>query len=239
MSPGRLNVYIYHPLQRSEWGDHFFPSGEVLPFSNEPFDFGERFVPRPDIVPELDRWHCYEFMLQANTPGENDGRIAFWFDGDLAADFGNLRLRDIDTLQIDRFGVGLHIGSNTPGAAHKWYDNVVAADAYIGPLYDGDAPPDTDSDSDSASESGSGSDSDSDSASASAQRRAAPARTRVPAPRPAPMFRRPMANPTQMRAPLSGDDTGCSCRSGSAPQPVWLLLLLPWLRRRVSPPAGK
>ena len=27
-SPGLLNVYIYHPEQRSQWGDHFFPNGD-------------------------------------------------------------------------------------------------------------------------------------------------------------------------------------------------------------------
>jgi hypothetical protein len=32
-SPGPLNIYIYHPEQRSQWGDHFFPTGTVLPNS--------------------------------------------------------------------------------------------------------------------------------------------------------------------------------------------------------------
>lgn len=134
-SPGPLNIYIYHPEQRSQWGDHFFPSGIVLPNSSEIFDFGPEFVSRPDIIPELDRWYCFEVMVQANTPGQRDGRIAFWLDGQLAADFQNLRLRDVPELTIDYFAVGLHIGSNTQGVAYKWYDNVVAAGSYIGPLY--------------------------------------------------------------------------------------------------------
>ena len=76
----------------------------------------------------------YELMIKANTPGERDGRITIWFDGVLAADFGNLRLRDIDSLKIDRFGVGFHIHSNPGGLTKKWYDNVVAASSYIGPM---------------------------------------------------------------------------------------------------------
>lgn len=133
-SPGLLNVYVYHPEQRSQWGDHFFPDGTVLPNSSEPFDFGADFTERPDIIPELDRWYCYELMVRANTPGERDGQIAFWLDGALAADFQNLTFRDIESLKIDRVGVGFHIGQNPNGPQSKWYDNVVVATSYIGPL---------------------------------------------------------------------------------------------------------
>jgi hypothetical protein len=136
-SPGRLNVYVYHPEQLSQWGDHFMPSGERLPYSPDPFDWGPDFVPRPDITPELDRWYCWEYMVQANTVGERDGRIAIWLDGALVADFHNLRFRDIDSLTIDRFALAFHIGSNPNGATRKWYDNLVVAESYIGPLYAG------------------------------------------------------------------------------------------------------
>ena len=106
----------------------------VLPNSSQAFDFGPDFVSRTDIIPDLDRWYCYEYMVKANTPGQRDGRIAFWFDGVLAADFQNLRLRDIDSLKIDRFGLSFHVGSNANGETKKWYDNVVAATSYIGPV---------------------------------------------------------------------------------------------------------
>jgi hypothetical protein len=132
-SPGPLNIYIYHPEQRSDYGDHFFPSGTVMPFSSRPHPFGPHFLPRPDFVPELDRWYCFEYMLKANTPGQRDGRVACWVDGKLIADFPNLRLRDIETLRIDRFGVGLFIARNTMRENKKWYDDVVAATSYIGP----------------------------------------------------------------------------------------------------------
>jgi hypothetical protein len=133
-SPGQLNVYVYHPEQRSPYGDHFYPTGLVNPNTSIPFDFGPNFVKRPDIIPELDRWYCYEYMLQANTSGKRDGRIAIWLDGKLVADFGNLRFRDIDTLKINRFGLSFHIKSNPIGEAKKWYDDVVAATSYIGPV---------------------------------------------------------------------------------------------------------
>jgi hypothetical protein len=132
-NPGNLNVYVYHPEQRSMFGDHFFPNGDVMPDISKPGNFGRDFVKRPNIVPALGRWYAYEVMLRANTPGLRDGRIALWLDGKLIADFKNLRLRDIPSLTIDRFGLSLHIRSNTKAETRKWYDNVVAATSYIGP----------------------------------------------------------------------------------------------------------
>ena len=133
-SPGELNIYIYHPEQRTNYGDHFFPNGDVMPNTSIPGNFGPTFVPRPNISAELGRWYAYEVMLRANTPGERDGRITCWLDGEVIADFPNLRLRDIDTLKIDRFAITFHFGSNPSVTTRKWYDNVVAATAYIGPM---------------------------------------------------------------------------------------------------------
>jgi hypothetical protein len=136
-SPGKLAAYVYHPDQRDVWGDYFFPTGVVSPFTSVPFDFGHEFVSRPDVTPQLGRWYCYEVMVKANTPGQRDGRIAFWLDGKLIADFPNLRLRDSSALKIDQFDLDLYIKSNTLAVAKKWYDNVVAAKAYIGPMRSG------------------------------------------------------------------------------------------------------
>jgi hypothetical protein len=133
-SPGQQNVYIYHPEQRSNYGDHFFPDGRVLPNTSIPNDFGAEFVAMPNFTPVLGRWYSYEIMLHANTPGLRDGRITCWIDGAMIADFPNLRLRDIPSLTIDRFGLSLHFGANPTALTHKWYDNVVAATAYIGPV---------------------------------------------------------------------------------------------------------
>jgi hypothetical protein len=58
-NPGRLNAYTYHPDQRDIWGDHFFPTGIVLPFSSVPFDFGVRFAPAANRITRrslMDYW---------------------------------------------------------------------------------------------------------------------------------------------------------------------------------------
>jgi hypothetical protein len=130
-SPGLLNVYIYHPEQRSQWGDHFFPNGEVMPNTSIPGNFGDTFIARPQKRCMLGTWYCCEMMVKANTPGMRDGRIACWLDGVLIADFPNLRLRDTDTLTINR---SLHAGTNPAAETWKYYDNVVAATSYIGPM---------------------------------------------------------------------------------------------------------
>jgi hypothetical protein len=131
--PGHLTVYVYHPEQRHAYGDIFFPTGVVQPNTSLPGDFGPSFVSRPNNLPELGRWYCYEFMVRANTAGRRDGRIACWVDGKLIAEFPNLRFRDIDTLKIDFLSIGGYINPNKIRTNMLWFDDVVAATSYIGP----------------------------------------------------------------------------------------------------------
>lgn len=135
--PGYTHIYCYHPEQRSQYGDHWYPDGKVLPNSSLKGNFGSSFVARPNFIPKTDRWYCYEYMVKANTPGQRDGRAAIWVDGTLIADFQNLRLRDIATLQISHIQLQLHSKSNTVRADRKWYDNLVIAKSYIGPMSSG------------------------------------------------------------------------------------------------------
>lgn len=132
--PGPTNVYAYYPEQREQYGDHFYPDGTVLPFTNQPGNFGSAFVPRPNFTPQTDRWYCYELMVKLNTPGQRDGRVAVWIDGSLIADFTNLRMRDVSTVRIDQVQFELHAKNNPSRADRKWYDNVVIAKSYIGPM---------------------------------------------------------------------------------------------------------
>ena len=133
-SPGPLNLYVYQPEQRSGYGDHIYPTGKIVPSLDQPHPFGPQFVSRPDFIPELDRWYCYEYMVQTNTPGKRDGRVACWVDGKLIADFPNFRLRDVESLKIDVFGIALFMRPNNVRANKKWFDDLVAATSYIGPI---------------------------------------------------------------------------------------------------------
>ena len=138
-SPGPLNIYVYYPQQGGTFGDHIYPTGKVVPSVRRtpappPITFGPDFVPRPDFIPELDRWYCYEYMVQANTPGQRDGRVALWVDGKLIADFPNFRFRDVASIKIDIFGIALFMRPNSIRENKKWFDDVVAATSYIGPM---------------------------------------------------------------------------------------------------------
>ena len=136
--PGHLSVYVYHPEQLQAYGDGFSPSGTMRSGGQSAEVgckyFGPHFVPRPEVVPELERWHCYELMVRANTPGLRDGRIACWLNGRLIADFPNLRFRDIESLKMDYLSIGGYINPNKVRANKIWYDDVVAATSYIGPM---------------------------------------------------------------------------------------------------------
>jgi len=133
-NPGFTNSYVYYPEQRDAYGDHWYPDGTVLPFSNQPGNFGSSFVSRPNFIPQLNKWYAYELMVKANTPGQRDGRVAIWVDGNLIADFQNVRLRDVSTLKINKVELDLYIKNNPAGDMLKWYDNVVIATSYIGPM---------------------------------------------------------------------------------------------------------
>jgi hypothetical protein len=129
--PGYMDIYCYHMDQGRKWGDIFYPTGDVLPSENSGM-FGPDFVSRPNLMAERGRWYCYELMVQANTPGERDGRVAFWVDGQLAGDFPNLRLRSVGILKANYIVIVSYSSSRHPHVTH-WYDDVVAATSYIGP----------------------------------------------------------------------------------------------------------
>jgi len=137
-APGFTALYTYHMDQAGDYGDFFFPSGEVLPGGRDLF--GSDFVPRSDFILERDRWYAFELMLRANTPGQQNGRIAFWIDGELAGDFPNLRLRDVASLKPN-FVVLTTYSSQNHSNKTLWYDDVVVATEYIGPMVSESSPP--------------------------------------------------------------------------------------------------
>lgn len=132
--PGYAVIYCYHMDQQHKWGEQWFPSGKTLPGTNGKQGlFGKQFVSRPDFLAQRARWYCYELMVRTNTPGKRDGRIAFWIGGKLTGDFPNLRLRSVETLKADRIKIGMY-ASKTQANKTMWYDDVVAATSYIGPM---------------------------------------------------------------------------------------------------------
>ena len=133
-APGHVAFYCYHLDQGHQWGDHFFPSGKVLPGGRELF--GDSFIPREDFIPEAGKWYCYEMMVKTNIPGKRDGRVAFWIDGKLIGDFENIRFRTTEKLKPNRVGFGLYTHNDKINKnITMWFDDVVVATSYIGPIF--------------------------------------------------------------------------------------------------------
>src|SRR5207247_1096785 len=130
--PGWLHNYAYTPYQDQQWGDHWYPDGYGFPWKTTPADF-PNFKPLPNFLPQRDRWYCYEMMTRLNTPGSNNGEVKVWVDGNVVADWTDLVIRKIDTLKLDETYIGLH-ALHSERLNKKWYDNVVIATQYIGPM---------------------------------------------------------------------------------------------------------
>lgn len=134
--PGYTHAYVYHPEQDDVYGEHWYADGRV---TNGSQSFGPYFVPRPSVAPERGEWICYEVLVQLNTPGVRDGRVALWQDGNLIADWQNIRFRDVSSVKIDQIQLE-NGGQGSSQRNDKWYDNLVIATSYIGPVSSGTVP---------------------------------------------------------------------------------------------------
>lgn len=135
--PGEVNLYTYYldmerdPKMDKYWGNGFFPPGPGK---------GQAAGPQR-VVPPLNQWQCWEFMIQANTaPDKADGRQAMWVDGKLVGDFTGIRWRSDMDLKVNCLWLQ-HYGYD-PGDPTKrywkesqtvWFDDIVVATRYIGP----------------------------------------------------------------------------------------------------------
>jgi hypothetical protein len=135
--PGYTHAYVYHPEQDDVYGEHWFSDGRV---TNGSQSFGPYFVSRPSVIPPRGTWICVEMLVQMNTPGVRDGRVALWQNGTLIADWQNVRFRDVATVKIDEIQLE-NGGQGSTQQNDKWYDNLVIATSYIGPMVSGVPPP--------------------------------------------------------------------------------------------------
>lgn len=137
--PGELGFYSYYmdmeidPKMNKYWGNGFFPPGPGK----------GKAASEQRVVPKLNQWQCWEFMLEANTPDKADGAQAMWLDGKLVGHFTGIRWRSDADLKINCFWLE-HYGydsSDPTRQYHKqkqtvWFDDVVIATQYIGPRVD-------------------------------------------------------------------------------------------------------
>ena len=119
-APGALNFYSYFPTMKEDpnmkgkfWGNQFFPARR--------------------IVPERGKWHCFEIMVKANDPGQENGEQAAWIDGQLYGHFTGILWRKSDQVRLQRMTLGVYIHDN-PKRNVVHFDDVALSTGYIGPV---------------------------------------------------------------------------------------------------------
>jgi hypothetical protein len=85
---------------------------------------------------EKNRWYCIEQHVKLNTPGEKDGVLRAWIDGQFAFEKTDIRFRHVDKLKIEEVWMNVYHGGtkSSPYDQHLFIDNVVIARQYIGPM---------------------------------------------------------------------------------------------------------
>ena len=93
---------------------------------------------RPAAQPDIPRgkWICVEFMIRHNTPGKNDGEQAYWIDGELRGHWAGFNWRTSPTLFANAFTLESYVTDRWTKQAQNivYFDNVVIAKQYIGPV---------------------------------------------------------------------------------------------------------
>ena len=131
--PGYGEIYAYWPHQRDLCGDHWQPTGVGFPWHTNPEDYPD-FVPRPVFNVPLGQWFCYELMVKVNDIGMRNGEVKVWKNGVLVEDYPDLFIRSVPNLLIDDLIFTMHAHRNANPSARLWWDNVVIASDYIGPI---------------------------------------------------------------------------------------------------------
>ncbi len=88
---GDATQYVYHPNQPNSYGEGMYWNGAS-------FSVGS--------------WTTVETRIKLNTPGESNGLIQGWMNGQLVFERYNMRFRDTDDLQIDKLSFSTFFGGS-------------------------------------------------------------------------------------------------------------------------------
>jgi hypothetical protein len=96
--------------------------------------WGKTFAPEPAVVFPVGEWFCLEMMMKANTPGEHDGEMAYWINGELAHRVTDMMWRVSPTLALNRVRLQHYItSSDARGHSNRvWFDDIVVSTSPIG-----------------------------------------------------------------------------------------------------------
>ena len=102
--------------------------------------WGNWFEPKPVQIPALEAWLCVEWRVKINTPEREDGELDCWIDGVQRGRFRNINWRQAESLKLNKVWLTLWLEADSyaesGGGTTRtvWYDDVVVAKQYIGPM---------------------------------------------------------------------------------------------------------
>jgi len=111
-----IGTYAYHADMEDKFGDEWYWTRDQRG------------------VLERNRWYCLEQYFKVNTPGERDGVLRAWIDGAPAFEKTDIRVRDVNSLKIERVWMDVFYGGTDPAPRdmHLYIDAVVVARKPIG-----------------------------------------------------------------------------------------------------------
>ncbi|GAA0369697.1 hypothetical protein GCM10009092_37460 [Bowmanella denitrificans] len=82
------------------------------------------------------KWHCIEQFIKLNTPGVSDGQLIAWVNGIRVYQNTSLNFRSTEALKIEKVWMNFYFGGTSRPSTRfdMYYDNVVIASQYIGPM---------------------------------------------------------------------------------------------------------
>jgi len=120
-TPGFWCFYIYWHEMKGRWGNVFQST--------------------PPTRVEKGRWVSCEMMFKANsTPEARDGECAYWIDGKLRYHGTGFNWRTTDKLKLNAIHLHHYMNKENraweqdPSPRRQWFDDVVIATEYIGPM---------------------------------------------------------------------------------------------------------
>jgi hypothetical protein len=119
----KLHFYYYYPDQRGAYGDWAYCQAS--------------FFQKAGLTPG--KWFCVELMLKNSTPGQKNGQLKVWLDGNLVGNVEHLRFRDASEVKIRRFTMenyfgGSNVSDTSPKNQRLYIDNYVVSTKPIGCL---------------------------------------------------------------------------------------------------------
>ncbi len=95
--------------------------------------WGNLFQSAAPVILPRGRWACLEIQMRLNTPGQADGTMAYWLDGQLGHAQAGMRWRETDALQLNKVWLQHYLAAGDADRPNRvWFDDVVVSTAPIG-----------------------------------------------------------------------------------------------------------